>query len=359
MNASRFLLSLIVLVLCSRAPLALGQELPAPVRNTTNGPSARSQITPFVEERAAALKADEADAAGKLIAEVLAPPGPNAQPPSAVFMDVYADVVNAKLLELANSENPRVRLNAAIVAAKIAEKAGNARLIPTIVDLLDDSNEAVVSWALKATKGVLIPAHTPAAGVQGTKLMPAFIAAAKKNVASGPMTQAAYDALRVVEVGSPPAPAIKAAIDAAHEIFKARRELYLKGVPDFPSSESTVISFLSREKIWKIQVAQQQLTTIQLISDMTGVIAQRFPNANTIVRGELAGMLKTNGGALLVIGTWSNTSAKMEAFAKPLSQVGPTNTPDTVTTRAKAVFDGLAGINAFKDLKPPPTVENP
>jgi hypothetical protein len=361
MNVRRFLpicLTAIVFV----APLreSAAAPLPSALRQTTNGESIRPTVAQAVESGVEKLKgtdpAAQAEARSDLIANVTTSPEAPTQP-SAAFLNVYADAVNTELLKLANHENARVRMNAALVAAKVAEKANNARLIPTVVDLLDDENEGVINWALKASKFLIGPAHAPGAGPQAPKLMPAFIAAAEKHVSSGPMIHIAYDSLRGVETGNAPAPAIKAAVDAAHVLLQDRRVLYIKGVPEFAASESSIVAFLSGSKIWRAQTPAQQLTTIQLFSDMISLVAQRFAVVGAIERAEMGTMLKNLGGALTVIGQWTDTTAKMEPFAKPLLQIAPITPGEKAVANAEAAYKGLLTYPQWKDLKPPPKIE--
>lgn len=358
MNVRRFLLRCVALG-SALLPLrgAVAVPIPPALRQTTNGESIRPTVAQSVEAGVTKLKSEDpaaqAEGRGELIENVEA--GPAA--PSAAYLNVYADVLNTELLKIANDEHPRVRLNVALVAAKVAEKANNPRLVSTVVDLLDDSNEGVVNWALKACKFLIGPAHTATGGPQAIKLMPAFVAAAKKYVASGPMIQIAYDSLRGVDTGNAPPAAMKAAVDAAQALLQERRNLYLKSIPEFAASENSVVTFLSGSRIWKAQSPAQQLATLQLLSDMTSILAQRFAVVDAIQRRELAEMIKNLGGALTVVGGWTDTQAKMDAFAKPLTKVSGIMPGDQVVGLSKAVYTGLTGIAQWKDLKPPPTIE--
>ena len=86
------------------------------------------------------------------------------------FYDQYADSVNNKIVALAANKDARVRLNAAIVVAKIAAKAGNGRLAPATEIFLKDSSDGVALWGLQSAKFV-IPAL-----LLGTNVKPATAA---------------------------------------------------------------------------------------------------------------------------------------------------------------------------------------
>lgn len=360
MNGRRFLLTCftvwIASLLCSGVSAA---TLPPNVRTTTNSQSVRPQVVSFVEREAKKLESDApatlAEGRDNLIAEVVAGGNPTVTPSSA-FLDVYADALNAQLVKLANHANSRVRVNAAITAAKVAEKAKNARLAPTIIDLLDDPNEGVVLWALKGSREVIGPSHAGTAP-QSAKLMPAFVAAAKKHAASGPMIQAAYESLKAVDATASSPGAIKSAVDATHEVLKARREVYIKRLPEFASNENAAITFLTARRVWMAQTPAQQLQTVQAISDLAGLVAQRYGSVGSTERGELATMLSRMGGALQVIGQNSEMSIKMDPIGKHLKDINAATSVDDIAKRATATYSGLTTLPAFKDLKPAPTIE--
>ena len=82
------------------------------------------------------------------------------EPPSASFMDVYADVINNALLNLIDPKNQsggkapaiRLRLNVAIINAAIAQRAGNARQSTLTFTLLHDPCDAIVLWGIKGSQ---------------------------------------------------------------------------------------------------------------------------------------------------------------------------------------------------------------
>lgn len=368
MKARRFLLTFLAAASIALPLRAIAAPtLPQAVRTTNNVQVARGQVTPLIERLVGKLKAGEPNAAQEIVEEVLPPAatpiggapaaGGAAGTPSPQFLEAYAQVLNDNLMPLASDPNARVRLSAAIVAARVAERCNNAKLLPVILDFLDDQHEAVVHWAIKGTKGLVGPAHMAAAGVQGSRLMPAFLAAAKKYAASGPTIKAAYEALDEAKRPNTPAPAIKAAVDAMHELLETRRNLYIKGVPEFPSVDTLAINFLSLQNVWRAQAAPQQLRTVQLVSDMLWLVAQRYGKGNSTERGEMADMIRKTGGGLQVIGMWTDAAAKMDPIAKPVVQLTAIASPDKVLEVVKAVHPGLTGFAAWKDLKPPPTIE--
>src|SRR6185437_15244537 len=71
------------------------------------------------------------------------------------FFDQYADAVNKKIMSAATNKDQRVRLNVAIVVAKIAAKAENGRLASVTQVLLKDKSDAVALWGLQSAKYVV------------------------------------------------------------------------------------------------------------------------------------------------------------------------------------------------------------
>ena len=74
------------------------------------------------------------------------------------YLDAYAQILNRELLTLKGNPSARVRLNAAIVCALVAQQANNAHLKDAAVMFIQDPSEAVVLWGIKAARWI-IPAQ--------------------------------------------------------------------------------------------------------------------------------------------------------------------------------------------------------
>lgn len=350
---------LVLLAIPSRA--LWGATLPENVRQTTNSNSAKPQVQTFLEGKVPDLASEDPAVQSKareaIVAEVMTTgTGASAAQLSAQFLDVYADVLNTQLLKLANDQKVRARLSVAIVACDVAKRVNNAKLVPVVVDLLDDQRDPVVLWAIKASKYLLGPSF--AGAKPNSALAGPFVAAAKKYVKSGPMIIAAYDSLRGVEAPGAATPAIQGAVDAMQSLLDARREIYLTDIPEMPTADNSAAAFLSAQQIWKAQTPAQQLKTIQHISDLVGLASQRFTAGGAIQRGELALLLKNCGEGLLVISNWSNTHDKIDKVAKDLQMISPTTAPNEVANRAAAIYPKLIEVAQWKQLKPPPKLGN-
>src|SRR3954468_17892238 len=112
-----------------------------------------------------------------LAGEVNAPGG---TPFSGAFLDEYSQQINKQLLPLATNPDPRVRLNVAIIVARVAERVDNTRLLPITLILLADKSDAVLNWALKSA-GYVLPAVVQAGITQGQQQLISSIKALTKN----------------------------------------------------------------------------------------------------------------------------------------------------------------------------------
>lgn len=322
-------------------------------------------IEQFINEQAEKLKGEDFAAAKEartaIVGEV-APGVPGQPAPSAAFLDAYAEAANAALQPLVKHELPRVRLNAAIVAARVAEGVNNAKLMPTIVDALNDQTEAVVHWGIKGAKFVIPPVLSNAMLATNNPLMPAFLNAVKKYGKSGPLIQAAYDALRIEDKGpNAVAPAnmskvLPVVIDAIQTVMEIRLAQYQDGVPAMPSAEQTAILFLTKENVWNAktgQEARQRLRTVQIMSDLVAVAAFRAQNAGTIERADLVDVLRKTGSAFQVIGPSLGADSLVEV-GKRLSGIQPTMAAAEIQQRVDGVHPVLSKISVLAGVKPPP-----
>jgi hypothetical protein len=325
------------------------------IRETTNPAAARPKVEALIKAEVAKLTSKnpsiERDAREALVAEVV-PGGTPTVTPSAQFLDVYAEVLNAELDPLTKNPEVGVRLSAGIVASRVAERANNARLLPTVINLLKDERAPAVYWGVKASKHLLVPVLS-APNSANNPLMPAFQAAVKKHIKFGPMVQAAYDAFKGGERA--PAPVILAMVKSVHEIMELRQEQFMAGIPELPASEAAAMDFLTKTNVWKHQSPQSQFKSVQLISNLAALAGQRVGGAQTAERNELAVLLRQAGGVIQVIGT--GNQAVNDAAKKLYLSAGVGMGTDQMADNAKVLYPALKQYPAWKDLKPPPAIQ--
>jgi hypothetical protein len=371
-------------VVCAPVRPALSATLPQDVRQTTNAMAAEKPIKAFVDQQVQKLKSDDplAQAAARdaLVAEAQGPAGggnigagaaagagaagAGAAPagPSAAFLDKYTEVLNTALNEPAKHKDPRVRLNTAIVVARVAKEASkdtnNARLAPIVTEMLADESEAVVLWAVKASKFLIPAILSNAVSRQNNTLLPAFMKAVQKQIKSGPIVQSAFESLRVEPSAVGQAnwnAVVPLIVDPIHQLLAIRIDEYKKGIPPLAYSESTVTAFLCLRTVWNAQTKAQQKRTVQEISNLIGVASQRFGTATSIQRAELADLINKAMAACWVIGdTIGNEEMKKEAR----TDLGPTTPPAEVVKRVQGMPDAIRSNQQFADLKAPPALES-
>jgi hypothetical protein len=350
------------------APACWAADAPLPdsVRQTSNGAAVRDQVEAFVKEQVAKLVGDDPVAAKEgreaLIAAV-SQPNPAQPQPSPQFLDVLAEVLNDALKDAAKDKRPQVRLNVAVTVARVAEKANNARLTNAAVVLLDDDNQGVVLWAVKGAKFLIPNVLSSPALAKDNKLMPAFVAAVRKHASSGPIIMAAYDALKINEK---PSSAVLAAwkdvappvVNALIDIVQERLKLYAQSVPPWPGAEKEAITLLVNRDIWFAKLDAPTLLklrqrTVQTISDLIGVVAQRLKDVGG-ERQEVNGLLKNAASGLSVI----NDELKGDEDVRKLYQMGMATPAEQAAPICQAVI--LKVRAAFKEMSitPPPTLSN-
>ena len=222
-------------------------------------------------------------------------------PPSAVFLDAYAAAVGKALTPLAAHEDARVRLNAAIATARVAERAGNTRLADLAVRFMNDKNMAVALWGTKAARAML-----PSALMQGgnSPLLPA-LAQAVKQAPVGPVVAEAYDALtlNVFTAKERPQPAtIKLLVPEMLRVYRMRVDRYARsGPPADAAVDSHAAEFLSFAPVWQQMSPQQRTESVQAMSDVLNFAAQYAQLMDANDRQSRVPLFKRTGAALQVI----------------------------------------------------------
>src|SRR6185436_4592395 len=168
--------------------------------------------------------------------------GQPAQPP---FLYEYAKMLNDALVAHLNKGNAsmRQRLNIAIVSQRVASVAQNTALSDTVMKLVNDKDEAVVMWGIKAA-GPVINAAVKIKPAAGTKAVPPpLLAAIVPTVLkhpSGEIYEEAYEALSMRD--QPGDPLI---VDELMKVWENRLEQYKSGAPDNASADAKPVHALT------------------------------------------------------------------------------------------------------------------
>jgi hypothetical protein len=329
------------------ASAATGTNLGDNIKSATNvGPFA-NQIQGFIDDRVKALAGSNAIEQSKAREDLIRQVGPGAdgKPPTPAFMTDYARRLNGALVPLAQSQDIRVRLNAAIVAARVSQGAGNAMLLPATQALLKDASDAVVLWSLRAAQAIL------PSSIQGgaDQLVPAIIPIGqmRPHVING-----VYEALAIP---TKDAKVLGAVIPAMHAVLDARIKQYVNGMPYDAFAEVRPFAYLVGQEEYQAQTVAQKLTTAQRLSDLLYVSAQRADDVNNDQRRELAVMLQKVGSALSVIGQREG-NAQVEQLGLQLRSLPVNATAKEMQDRVAPVYEALRAIPRFKALVRPPTI---
>ena len=179
--------------------------------------------------------------------------------PSAAFSNAYAQAVvsNITAPAIANAKPIRVRLNAAVALARVAEAIQNPKLEPAVLMFLANNQPyGLRLWGVKAAKGIL-PELAKANAAQ--KLLAAVMATVKKYP-DGAMTADAYEALQVRDA---------AMINAMLDVIYFRVALYKKGLPEDPQAEAGPFGFFTKVDVWTLTLTPaQRVKVMQAFCDV-------------------------------------------------------------------------------------------
>lgn len=277
---------------------------------------------------------------------------------SAAYLDVYATVLNQAMLSLADKKaSLQTRLNAAIVTARVAEKANNIRLKPAAIQFMADSSDPIVLWGVKAAKA-LVPVQLRSQTAGQDPLISGLAEAIADNL-SGPIVQEAYDtlSLNIYTGRSSVSPQmIQAVVPEMQELLAGRVALYSQGVPDNPQMDTRATNFLIDSDVWSQQSPQQRTTTVQLIVDLLSGAARRtasYDGGGTVVRDrkdQIIQTLRLVGSATRVVAAHQKSGA-IEDAATPVMRV---NVAIDSATIVRLTDELIAAILAeFPDVKQP------
>lgn len=266
----------VLLLVLGMTAASHGQQLPPAIYASNDVTPQRPVIDQFVDDLVKKLAG--ADPAACSAARDALTKSANIVGTTPAFYDQYADALNGKILAIANNKDARVRLNAAIVIAKVAAKAGNARLAPAADALLKDTCDGVVLWALQAAKHVvpaLLAANdlkmavtvardaSQAAQLHGSS--PAIIEEAYRTVLLDPASGGigSNDPLRNINP-----PQLGGFVQIPIDFFAYRVKQYNDASPVQPTAETAAVLFLVKEKVWTAESKQQQTQVVHLMRDL-------------------------------------------------------------------------------------------
>lgn len=278
--------------------------------------------------------------------------------PSAAYVEAYTQALGDALLPLADSPAFRTRLNAAIVAARVAEKTQSLSLKAVVVKFMQDKSEPVVYYGVKAA-GALIPAALKAPSVKANDpLITGVVGAVHENL-TGTVTQQAYESLSLdvnnaASRKSITPKMVSEVVPQIHKVMSLRMEGYLDGIPDDPAADTLGARFLVADAIWKGQSAQQQMQSVQmminLLANATRRAADYTDKEGRDKRDELVQTIKQSAKSVQVIGQIVDNTA-LSSAAAPLTNINVSTDVKVITTQCDELV--AAAATAFPGLKKP------
>ncbi|HET6251709.1 MAG TPA: hypothetical protein VFE47_28750 [Tepidisphaeraceae bacterium] len=282
------------------------------------------------------------------------------QDASTGFLDAYALSLNAHLLPLTKNKDARVRLNAAIVAARVAAKAKNGRLAPVTLALLKDSSDAVVLWALQSAKFVVPPLLAIQDSKDADDLGKAVVQAAQTHTTPSVIEEAYHTLLLDPTpqgpslVGDISPKVLSSFLQNTLALYDFRVKLY-DTEPEPPKDsqlDTAATVFLTSDKVWGVQTKAQQGQTLALMLALARGAAKQ--NA-AVPSPEMFDVVKRTGQALSVVANRMPGQKEFSDAAKKLSQLPNSASPDEINP----ALDSLEAAIKALGLPTPPATPTP
>ncbi|MGB7156694.1 MAG: hypothetical protein WBD40_01430, partial [Tepidisphaeraceae bacterium] len=341
-----------------------GGAIPDAVKTTQppNNAAIAAAVDGFVPAQVEALASTDAAARGAAREALVDGASARQGDVTPTYLAAYAKAVSDKIAPVLTNESDLVRLNAAIVVAKVAEKADDLSLRPAVLVLLKDKSPYVALWGIKGARAI-IPAAIRNPLFKGDEAIGGIVKAVGAHAGSmgGPIVLEGYDAL-VFEVLNPNAALrptdkmITAVIPPIQELLQQRVTTYRKGIPAEPFAEVKPTSFLSNGKVWALQTPQQRLTSMQLMSDLIGLAAQHaVAAAPGVNRDKLQTIIGHVASAMAVVPEVSSSAAVKDKLT-PVTKINQSTPAAGITEAVSGVADALKTIKGFEKLTPPPAI---
>ena len=280
-------------------------------------------IVTFVKENVARLVGDDADVAsvarGDLVTAAMSPN--TLQPSSVIYLDTYINALAKELTPLlAKNLSMRAKLNIGIVAAKVADSSKPilpaTALQSLIQTLLQDPNEGVALWGMKAAAAVLTaPNQTAPNGTLLRLILPTI----ESHKLSGAITQEAYGALQDLS------PQV---IDTLLKLYARRVGIYKTGtIPQDPTVERHASAVLTVQAgMWSKLTVADRLKVMNLIADLLSDSSKAMLGKVSVEEMEQLRLLLIQTGAAVSVVADGVPDVALHDQAIRLSKAG-TNTP--------------------------------
>jgi glycosyltransferase A (GT-A) superfamily protein (DUF2064 family) len=332
------------------------------IRTAADPTAFKSNLATVVSEGVARLKGTDAAEAVKARDALIAPVVPPGATPA--FFELYSDVLATGLAPLADANvSVQARLNAAIAAAKVAEKTESIRLAPLIKKQLADPNPSVVLWALKAARPIVLKVLNDPILAKNNDLLPDVLAAVKKHGAAlGPVVvegyrtiggQLADRATRNAMAKATVAKVTPPVVDAMYQVAAMRAEIYKAGSPADPAAERVLVDLITDAAVWNTLTPAQKLQGAQSMLDFMSFSIQRAGRVTSQTeRVELLTLAQYTAKAISALGISTNNQPVQEAL-RDVVTASVTGTPPAqflqFLSDVPAALQTLDGCKGVKD----------
>ncbi len=337
---------------------AAAQSIPSIWKTASDAEGHRAEIARAVDAKIAKLQSDDTEAQ-KYARQWLIEQAGTTQSPTASFLDVYADVINNALENIANPKKApttqpisiRIRLNAAIINAEVAKRANNARQSVATATFLRDPSEAVVLWGMKAAKYELASQLAQPAVMRRPDLLRAILDAVRAHPGSGAIAAEAYLALSL-EKADPNLrltsdDSIKELIPQIMDLANFRLSLFADAAPPDLFADGSAVVFLTRTKVWNLETSDQQQKVMDLLYNYVAAGGKLFNDpAVTDDRSELLDFIHQIGRAFIAIAVVKDNSltSPLKKAADAIYGISPDTKPEDFDLRLKALKAAIDGM---------------
>jgi hypothetical protein len=347
---------------------SLAAEIPDSIKTSVDASKQRDTIQAFIREKISALIGPDPVARSAARESLIDNAAIDKSNTSVAYKDVYAEELDNELVKAIKGASMEGRLNAAIVAARVARGDRGAQLADTAIAAISDESEPVMLW------GVKIAAQLMPAALSVSKTPPVLTKITTVAAGEPParVIPEIYDVLTLTSYSSDPQ-AIRSVIPDAQwrtlvplispELFKfwrARLSGIAAGSNVEPAAEVIPPKFVGVLRTWSAMPPAQQVEAMQLLVDQLSLAAERFSSAAGAERDAFLQVLKSTGSALEVIGGGSlERSPALEGAARAVRNLGPNSTGAAVDNAVLQAISAVKAIPKFSQLKPAPSVAPP
>ncbi len=344
--------------------------IPNAVKTAPDPESQRSTIVSFIGASVEGLKSTDAalqSGARETLTSAVRVDG-SASKASSGYLFLYSGVLDDALTAILQTKpSMRVRLNVAIVSAKVAADAQNIQLLDTVESLIKTESEpAVLVWALKAAQPILpVTLLNPQMQMPGSNpLVNAIVPVASKKGAIGPVVEEAYAALTVdwtVRRRTLTPAMFKTLIPGIQSVLLARVQHYKDAIPDDPILDANyALLFLTdTNSVMPVMTPAQKLSTVQMLQDLASMASVRATLAGRGEKEQLIQLLQRVSQFMQIVASQEKADPVTLNNLRGLSQVQLTTAPADILRLSTEAVTALRTIPAFNALTPPPQINNP